>query len=414
MRILVVCQYYYPEPFRISDICETLVQKGHEVTVLTGLPNYPEGHIPDEYRNGKKRIETLNGVKVIRSFEIERGSSHLGLFLNYFSFSLSASCKAMFMKDEFDVIFVNQLSPVMMGIPAIVYKKRYHKKILLYCLDLWPDSLAAGGIKEGSGLYNLFFKISKRIYNSADTILVTSSMFIDYFAGTLGMTTENIKHLPQYAEDLFTRSACVPESESAEASRIRTYNFVFAGNIGDMQSVETIVRAANELREHSNIAFHFVGDGSKSDECKQLANRLGLVNVEFYGRRPVDEMPHFYGMADAMLITLKDNKTLSYTLPGKVQSYMAAGKPVIGSINGETSRVIKESNCGLCCAAEDYKGLADLIIQFCNSDKKEQMAANAQKFYFKNYSKERFIVGLEEALITLAGEKMFEEIIVND
>lgn len=404
MRILVVCQYYYPEPFRISDICETLVQKGHEVTVLTGLPNYPMGRVFDEYRNGKNRFETLNGVKVIRSFEIGRGSSHLKLFLNYFSFALSASYKAMFMKDEFDVIFVNQLSPVMMGIPAIVYKRRYHKKILLYCLDLWPDSLAAGGIKEGSGLYNLFFKISKRIYSSADTILVTSSMFKDYFAGTLGMSTENINHLPQYAEDLFTRNVSVSENEAEESGGIRKYNFVFAGNIGDMQSVETIVRAANELRGQPDIVFHIVGDGSKADECKQLANSSGLSNVAFYGRRPVDEMPHFYRMADAMLVTLKDNHTLSYTLPGKVQSYMAAGKPVIGAINGETDRVIKESNCGLCCAAEDYKGLADLIIQFCNSDQKDQMAANAQRYYFEHFSKERFMVGLEDALSTLASE----------
>lgn len=393
MKILVVCQYYYPEPFRISDICETLVQKGHEVTVLTGLPNYPEGRVLDEYRHGKKRNETLNGVKVIRNFEIGRENGHLKLFLNYFSFAVSASIKALFMKEEFDVVFVNQLSPVMLGIPAMAYKRKHNKKILLYCLDLWPDSLAAGGIKEGSVIYKLFFKISKWIYNSADMILVASSMFKDYFESTLGLATENIKHLPQYAEDLFTQSVAVPRNDKL--------NFVFAGNIGDMQSVETIVRAANELRELSHIAFHIVGDGSKSDECKQLADSFGLANVVFYGRRPLDEMPHFYGMADAMLITLKDNKTLSYTLPGKVQSYMAAGKPVIGSINGETSRVIKESGCGLCCAAENYKGLADLILQFCNSDKKVQMAANAQRFYSENYSKERFMVGLEDALINL-------------
>jgi glycosyltransferase involved in cell wall biosynthesis len=393
VKILVVCQYYYPEPFRISDICETLVQKGHDVTVLTGLPNYPEGRVLDEYRQGKKRNETLNGVKVIRNFEIGRGNGHLKLFLNYFSFALSASIQALIMKEEFDIVFVNQLSPVMMGIPAMVYKRKHHKVILLYCLDLWPDSLAAGGIKEGSVIYKLFFKISKWIYNAADMILVTSSMFKDYFERTLGMTTDNIKHLPQYAEDLFAQCMDVPRND--------TLNFVFAGNIGDMQSVETIIRAANELREYSNIAFHIVGDGSKSDECKQLVDSLGLANVKFYGRRPVGDMPHFYGLADAMLITLKDNKTMSYTLPGKVQSYMAAGKPVIGSINGETSRVIEESGCGLCCAAEDYKGLANLILQFCNSDKKEQMAANAQRFYFENYSKERFMAGLEDALIKL-------------
>ncbi len=393
MKILVVCQYYYPEPFRITDICETLAQKGHEVTVLTGLPNYPEGYVLEDYRFGKKRNELINGVRVIRSFEIGRGSGHVKLLLNYFSFSISASLNALFMKQKFDVILVNQLSPVMMGIPAMVYKKRHASKILFYCLDLWPDSLAAGGIKEGSIVYRLFLKISKWIYRSADTILVTSSMFKDYFQSTLGMDTDNVKHLPQYAEDLFTNSVNVPKSDKS--------NFVFAGNIGDLQSVETIIRAASELREHADITFHIVGDGSKSDECKQLAHNLKLSNVVFYGRRPVNEMPHFYGMADAMLITLKDNKAISYTLPGKVQSYMAAKKPIIGAINGETRRVIEGSGCGLCCPAENFKELANSILQFCNSDKKDEMARNAYSFYVNNYSKERFISVLENELIHL-------------
>lgn len=403
MKILVVCQYYYPEPFRISDICETLIEKGHEVTVLTGLPNYPEGHVLNDYRRGKKRIETLNGVKVIRTFEVGRGSGHLTLLLNYFSFALSASLKAFFIKEKFDVIFVNQLSPVMMGIPAIVYKWKHQKKLLLYCLDLWPASLAAGGIREGSLIYKLFLKISKRIYNETDMILVTSSMFKDYFENTLGVTTKNFKHLPQYAEDLFTQNVDGPKNETRVEDENRTYNFVFAGNIGDMQSVETIIRAANQLCEQSDITFHIIGDGSKLDKCKELTISFGLTNVVFYGRRPVEEMPRFYSMADAMLITLKDNKTLSYTLPGKVQSYMAAGKPIIGSINGETRRVIEKAGCGLCCAAEDHKGLADLILKFCHSEEKGQMAVNAQRFYFENYSKERFISGLENALTNLGG-----------
>lgn len=399
MKILVVCQYYYPEPFRITDICETLVQKGHQVTVLTGLPNYPEGRVHDDYRRGRKRNETLNGVKVIRTFEIGRGNSRLKLFLNYFSFAVSASLKVLIMKEEYDVVFVNQLSPVMMGIPAMVYKKKYNKKILLYCLDLWPDSLAAGGIRESSIIYILFLRISKRIYKSPDSILVTSNMFKDYFQNTLGLPIRNIEHLPQYAEDLFSERVDTKEGETKDSNK--GFNFVFAGNIGDMQSVETIIKAANEVHTHHNITFHILGDGSKLEECKQLADSFDLANVTFHGRRPVEEMPYFYGMADAMLITLKNNKALSYTLPGKIQSYMAAGRPVIGAINGETSYVIKDADCGLCCNAEDYKELAKLILLFCNSDRKEQMALNAQNYYIENYSKERFIARLESTLNSL-------------
>jgi glycosyltransferase involved in cell wall biosynthesis len=393
MKILVVCQYYYPEPFRIYDICETLVKKGHDVTVLTGLPNYPEGRILKEYRFGKKRNEVINGVKVIRCYEIGRGNGKIKLFLNYFSFVLSASLKTVFMKEKFDVVLVNQLSPVMMGIPAIVYKRKYNKKILLYSLDLWPASLAAGGINENSHIYRIFLKISKWIYNSADSILVTSSMFKKYFEDTLRLDIKPIEHLPQYAEDLFTESIEVPKNDK--------YNFVFAGNIGDMQSVDTIVKAANELKNFTNIVFHIVGDGSKSEECKLLCDKLLLENVIFYGRRPISEMPKYYSIADAMLITLKDNKTLSYTLPGKVQSYMAAGKPIIGSINGETRKVIDDSGCGLCCDAENYQELASIIIQFCNSDNKGRMAENSYNYYNRNFSKDRFITVLENTLIKL-------------
>lgn len=398
MKILVVCQYYYPEPFRISDICETLVKIGHDVTVLTGLPNYPEGHILDEYRHGKKRNEVINGVRVIRSYEIGRGNSHLRLFLNYASFVTSASLKAFFMKDEFDVILVNQLSPVMMAIPAMVYKRKRQKKILFYCLDLWPDSLAAGGVSEDSLIYKLFLNISKWIYNSADKILVTSSMFKDYFENVLSIKTDNIQHLPQYAEDLFVQREDETTTEIAVTSEDKKYNFVFAGNIGDMQSIDTIIKAANELRNYQNIQFHIVGDGSKSEECRNLAKSLGLKNVFFYGRRPVDEMPNFYSMADAMLITLKDNKTLSYTLPGKIQSYMAAGRPIIGAINGEARRVIEASKSGLCCNAEDHNALSELILTFCNYNNKKQMAINAQMFYEEHYSKDKFIYSLENAL----------------
>jgi glycosyltransferase involved in cell wall biosynthesis len=399
MKVLVVCQYYYPEPFRISDICETLVRHGHEVTVLTGLPNYPEGRILDEYRYGKNRNEVINGVKVIRSFEIARGNSHIKLFLNYASFAISASLTSFFIKEEFDVIFVNQLSPVIMAIPAIVYKMRRHKQILLYCLDLWPDSMVAGGVSENSLLYRLLLNISKWIYNSADQILVTSSMFKDYFENGLSINADNIQHLPQYAEDLFIyREKDNVNKIAIVTNEKKKYKFVFAGNIGEMQGVETIIKAANELRRYENITFHIIGDGSKAEECRNLANKFKLDNIMFYGRRPVDEMPRFYRMADAMLITLKRVKTLSYTLPGKVQSYMAASKPIIGAIDGETMRVIEASKSGLCCSAEDHASLAGLILEFCKCDKKEEMGSNAFAFYNEHYSKDKFIIKLENTL----------------
>lgn len=393
MKILVICQYYFPEPFRITDICEELVKKGHNVTVITGLPNYPEGRVLNEYRNRKKRTETINGVKVIRCFEIGRGNNKASLFLNYISFALSASLKTLFIKGKYDAVLVNQLSPVMMGLPAIVYKKRHNKKILLYCLDLWPASLSAGGINESSIIYKVFLFLSRWIYRSADYVAVSSNMFKEYLGGTIGINKELIFHLPQYAETLFMDKIEMKQSDN--------FNFVFAGNIGDMQSVETIINAAHELKDRQNIIFHIVGDGSKLEACKELGEKYNLQNIFFYGRKPLNEMPKYYGLADAMLITLKDDKALSTTLPGKIQSYMAASKPIIGAINGEAKQVIQEAQCGFCCDAENYKELARLIVSFCESNQKEQMAKNSYDYYCNNFSKEKFMSVLEATLIKM-------------
>ncbi|WP_352406597.1 glycosyltransferase family 4 protein [Acetoanaerobium noterae] len=396
MKLLVVCQYYYPEPFRITDICETLVNRGHEITILTGLPNYPNGIVPNDYKKRKKRYEIINGVKIIRCFEYGRGKSKIGLFANYFSFSISGTIKALFLKEKFDAVFVNQLSPIMMSLPAIAYKYKFNIKILLYCLDLWPASLAAGGIKNGSFVHNIFLLISRWIYNSVDSILITSSMFNDYFINILNINSVKITHLPQYAEDIF-----IPKNQIHNKKNNDTYNFVFAGNIGEMQSVDTIIYAANELRNNENVIIHLVGDGSKLNDCKLLISELNLSNVRLHGRKAVEDMPKFYDMADAMLITLKNNEILSMTLPGKVQSYMAAGKPIIGAINGETKTIINEANCGMVCDAEDYISLSKLILEFINSSNKLQMGLNAVEYYKSNYNKEMFIEKLENALLGL-------------
>lgn len=394
MNILVVCQYYYPEPFRITDICEELVKTGHKVTVLTGLPNYPEGVILKDYRKFKKRKEIINGVNVIRCFEIGRGNNKYKLFLNYLSYTISGSLKILFCREKFDVILVNQLSPVLMAIPAILYKSKYKKRILLYCLDLWPASLVAGGINSNSIVYKIFYKISCWIYNSVDKILVTSNMFTEYLNSVIKVNTDKIEYLPQYAEDIFKPEDNIDKDYSK-------FNFVFAGNIGDMQSVETIILAANELKFNDNIFFHILGDGSKLNECKELAKKLNLQNLKFYGRKKLEDMPYYYGIADAMLVTLKDDNILSYTLPGKVQSYMAFGKPIIGSINGETNKIINENKCGLCCSAEDYKTLSSIIIEFCNTEDRQKMSANALIYYNNNFKKEIFMKKLEYTLINM-------------
>ena len=390
MKILVVCQYYYPEPFRITDICEELVKRGHEVTVLTGIPNYPEGEIYQGYGYMKKKEEIKNGVNIKRCFTIPRKKGIVYRFLNYYSFAISSSVRVLLNKiktkdnEEFDMVFVNQLSPIMMAYAGIIYKKIYNKKLVLYCLDLWPESLVAGGIKRETLIFKAFHKISKKIYQNCDQVLVTSKMFIEYLLKEFQLEKDKLQYLPQYAEAIFKPEECTKKTN-------QTIDLMFAGNIGKAQSIETIIMAANECRDIKNLYWHIVGEGSELDNIKKLVKKLGLPSIVFHGRKPLSEMPKFYSMADAMLITMEKDPIISMTLPGKIQTYMAAGKPIIGAIDGETSMVIKESFCGYCSKAEDYIELAKNVKKFINNiNQKDKLSKNSFLFYKENSNKDIF------------------------
>ena len=391
MKILVVCQHYYPEPFRLPDICETLVRRGHDVTVVTGTPNYPEGEIYDGYEKGARADETLNGVYVHRCPLIPRKTGTLYRVLNYYSFVLSSQWYLRRCKESFDVVFVNQISPVMMAQAGLSWAKRHSKKCVLYCLDQWPESLLAGGIRKDSLVYKIFLKVSRNIYRRADDLLVSSRSFVNYFRQVLKLENKRIRYLPQYAEDMFDE---LPEP----GEKKDTVDFMFAGNVGALQSVETIVEAARLVQKQKNIHIHIVGGGIALENCEKLAE--GLENITFHGRHDITEMPAFYAMADAMLITMKDDPVLSGTLPGKVQTYMAAGKPIVGSIGGETAAVVnEEAKCGLCCAPEDAEGMAEIMRQIAADEAlRTRFSDNARRYYQEYFRKEQFFNMLETVL----------------
>ncbi len=388
MKILVISQYYYPEPFKVHDVCEALVAEGHEVDVVTSFPNYPMGEIYEGYKNGEHKDEVINGVNVHRVFTIGRKTGFLWRTVNYYTYSFASSRYVKKIKKDYDVVFVYQLSPVLMTNAAIKYKKKHNKKLLLYCLDLWPDSLTLGGVKKGSIIYNYYKKKSQKIYGSADKILVSSKMFEQYFDEMFNINGEKTDYLPQYAEDVF-----VPLSRGDD----EVTNITFAGNIGTTQSIETILYAAEKLKDEK-IKFHFYGDGSGLSAFEDLVkNHLKLQNVFFHGRISLQEVACKYAESDGLIVTLADNPVLSMSFPGKIQSYMAAGKPIIGAVNGEAAEIIKEAGCGFYTKAEDADGLAECIKEFMKSDK-AQLGKNARRYYEINFQKADFIKRLSEEL----------------
>ena len=397
MKILVVCQHFYPENFRINDICYELVKRGNDVTVLTGLPNYPKGKVLKEYKFFKNRNQVINGVKIKRCSLVGRGNSTLMMMINYMWFAIFASIKAMFMKKDFDVVYVYQLSPITMTWPAIVVKKMAHIPLIIHVLDQWPVSITTGGISKKSLPYKILTKWSIHAYNKADLITCSSRSFKNYFINELGLSKEKqFLYLPSYAEDNY---------KNIKTKKDDTFDLVFAGNIGPAQSVETIVETANILKDNKKIKFHIVGDGLNRKICEDLAKEYKLDNIIFYGYHPVEDMPKYYQIADAFLITMVDNEVVNSTLPAKVQSYMIAGKPIIGSISGEVSDVIKDAKCGLCCKSLDYNGLAKIILEASKSDKINEWSKNAYNYYLEHFEKEKCLDDLEKVLKNIVEDK---------
>lgn len=400
MHILAICQYYKPEPFNVSDICEELVCRGHDVTVVTGRPNYPDGDIYEGYKGKHHLNEVIEGVDVHRTRVIPRKNGIVNRVLNYYSFPYLAKRRIKQFQENYDVILVFQLSPIMMAEPGIAYAKRKHIPLFLYVIDIWPESLLAGGIKKESLPYKWFSRVSEKIYSSADLLAVTSPSFSGYINDLTGKQLETI-YLPQYAEDIFSGST----DELPEGYSKNKVNLTFAGNIGSAQSVETIVRAAAFLKENDEIIFHIVGSGSELNNCKTLVRNLNLKNVVFHGRKPLKAMPLYYGASDAMLVTFSDTPILAYTLPRKIQSYMAAGCPIIGAVSGEAKKVIEKAECGFCCETEDAEGFARVCIEFSKlpEQKRNQLGKSAKSYYEKHFSRQVFFEVLENELEQLKG-----------
>lgn len=392
MKILVVCQYYFPENFQITPICEDLVKRGHEVTVLTGLPNYPSGIVPEEYKKGH-RFETINGVSVIRCYEHGRSRGVIHLALNYLSFFCSAKKKIRHISSEFDMVFVYQLSPVFMGIPGLKYANKNRKPLLVYCCDLWPESLKVYVHNERNILFKFVKKVSKKLYSSAQRIIVQSASFAPYLISTHEIPADKITYCPAFSDESYlyqnfdTNNDCV--------------SFCFMGNLGVAQDLISVLKAVEKNRDLTGFKVHFVGDGSMLSKMRDYVEKTGLGSiVVFHGRHPVEEMPSFYKAADVCLLSLKADSKIGLTLPTKIQGYMAAGKPILGMINGSAQEVIKEAHCGICVNAGDVDGLADAMRFFVNNrEVLKSYGENSRKYFIDHFREKVVLDKIEKEII---------------
>lgn len=397
MRILILTQYFWPENFRINDLALALKERGHHVSVLTGKPNYPSGKFSKSYTFLNKGKEYWNDIEVYRSPIIPRGKGNgLQLFLNYISFAIFASIKLLFVRNKFDKIFVYEPSPVTVGIPAIFAKYKFNAPVYFWVQDLWPESIsAAGGVKNKTVLALLNW-LTKFIYQHSHKVLLQSKAFLPYILNQ-NIDESKLLYYPNSTEKYYKEL-----SPDESLLKILPYGIklIFAGNIGESQSFETLLNAALILKnEDVQVHWLILGDGRMREFVNQKIKELKVQDTfHLLGEYPSTDMPKYFSCADALIVSLKKNSIFAHTIPSKIQSYLACGKPILTSLDGEGSRIIEEAQAGFTSPSEDPISLAAIVKKFLalSSEEQKTLGKNARIYFNKEFERELLVDKLEE------------------
>lgn len=397
MKILVVTPHFFPENFKVNDLAFELAKRGHDVTVMTAIPDYPQGHFYNGYGIFKKRTETIRNVKVIRSLIIPRhDGSAKWLALNYISYTIFALLRSLILAftKKFDAIFVHETSPVMVGIPAIILKKIQKIPVYFWVLDLWPESLKAAGGINNKHILATFRNLSKWIYKNCTKILISSKGFESSII-KIGDFKSKIEYFPNW-NDIESHK---PDANYQIIDYPEGMNVLFAGNIGEAQDMQNLVKCAI-LLQNEPINFILVGDGRKKKYVEDCIKQYNLTNIKMLGRHPIEMMPEFFSKADLLFLSLKDEEIFSLTVPAKLQAYMSSGKPIVAMINGEGADLIREADCGWTVPAGKANELAALLKKLFEVDKQilKDKGENGKKYCHEHFEFQRSIDNLEKIM----------------
>lgn len=385
-HILVISQYFYPEQFRINDMCAEWVKRGYKVTVLTGYPNYPEGKFYDGYGWHKRTRQRWKGVDIIRIPLTARGQGAVKLALNYFSFVASGFIWAFTTRIKADYVFTFEVSPMTQALIGVWYSKRRKIPNYLYVQDLWPEN-----VEIVTGIHSpLIIKpieaMVNHIYKHCDIIFATSPSFVKEIQKRVKNNKNKVKYLPQYAEEFYkpVERKPVPEIPNDDSFKI-----IFTGNIGKAQGLEILPKTAKLLKSKENVKFVIVGDGRDKDNfLKQIADNGVQDMFIMIDRQPPERIPELLAACDAAFISFMPDPLFEKTIPAKLQSYMACGMPIIAAASGETKRIIEEAECGLCSQIGNEHDLSNNVRKLTKSDIKGMRVAALK------YSKQEFLKGI--------------------
>ena len=390
MRILLVSQYYYPERFSVTDIAEYFVKQGHDVTVITGRPNYGFQKILEEYKRVK--YEERNGVKIHRVSVKPRKFSRISIIFNYLSFNINGKRFARKLKEEFDVVLSISLSPVISISPALVFARKHKIPCVLYCQDLWPESTTVtGAVKRGSLTYKILYKWSKAIYEKCDRIVISSPSFKEYFEKELNIKDKVFNVVNQ------------PILNSTKHSEPIIYenkhNLVYAGNIGKLQLADLLVEAMKYVKT-SCVKLHLMGMGSELPQIKEKIEKENLQDkVVYEGAYPIEKAEAYYVNADALIVSLKNQGYVGRTIPNKAIQYMKYGRPLLVVAEGDARDMLSKAN-GSIFASEDPKDIARAIDELCELKEKDHFGLNNKKYFEEHFTTEKLTQSLLDELIS--------------
>ena len=390
-RILVVSQHYWPESFRINDIVDGFLERGYEVEVLCGIPNYPAGQFFDGYGLTKNRHQNNNGVKIRRCFEIKRGSnSNIRIFLNYISFPISSLFSLHYLlRQKYDKIFLYNTSPVMMAIAGILLGRMKKIETTMYVLDLWPENLYSVLQIKSRLLRTIASRVSNWHYRKTDKLIANSQKLRPLLIERTGKDENKVTYIPQFCEKVFESSILDEELASRFSN---TFNLIFTGNISPAQSFETVISAAKTVKDKGfkDIKWIIVGDGMSRGRLEDEVNKADLSDCfVLIGRVPIEDIPKYTHIADGLFACLSKTELLDCTIPAKVFSYYAAGRPLLLAMDGEIQQIVRESGAGYIVDAEDPDGLAEVVVKLYGASDEERasMGEAAKDYYFKHFER---------------------------
>ena len=404
MRILILSQWYMPEPaLLLQELAQTLLARGHEVTVLTGFPNYPSGKLYPGYHLRFCQRETLNDVPVVR-VPLYCDHSHSGVMrvINYASFALSAAVLGPWVVEKPDIIFVYH-PPLTIGLPAFVLSRLWRIPFVYQIQDMWPETLSATGMVSKAWVLEAVGAFARWVYAHAAAICVISPGFRQNLIDK-SVPSARIYLTPNWIDpEIYPLAKPDPEL-ACELGLADHFNVMFAGNLGEAQGLDKVLEAARLLQDTPQVQFIFAGSGIAESQLKEIAHQEELTNVLFLGRYPVERMPALYALADVLLIHLKDDPLFRITIPSKTYAYLASGKPILAAVAGDAAQVVTEVGAGIACVPEDPEQLVAAIRILLTLPPQElaEMGRRGRRAAETVYSRDRAVAQIESVLIQVA------------